>query len=110
MTRISWLDFWLIELEDMKLDLKAGLEDVATLGEAREDCLVHAAGYTRYLLAVVEMHIAQHPSRLRRPRQNSEGGWIRHHQRFGRALYFAHAKSAALREYRKHGAVRGVFG
>jgi hypothetical protein len=80
------------------------------LGEPLQRAAIKMAGRERHRLAVGEIDVAQHPPRLRRPRQHAEGGGIGDHQKVAAALHLGHAEAAAGREDRKRRLVRGVLG
>ncbi len=99
-----------LDVEDMKFDFKTGDEIIATCAEIAEHLLVEVARRERHRTSVGEMHVAQNPAGLRRPRQYPKRAGIGDHQHVGRALHFRNAEAATGGEHRKHRLVRRVLG
>src|ERR1700722_2730314 len=110
LARILRRHFGGFELEDVALDFKSGQEIVAARFELREHLLIEMAGRERDRPPVGEIDIAQQPAGRRRPWQHAKAQGIRYHQNVCGAFHLLHAETAACREHRKDGLVRGILG
>ena len=99
-----------LDREEMELDLEAGDEVVAPLGEPVDRLAAYAPGRERHRRAVRKVDVAQHPSGRRRPGEDPEGAGIGDHHEIAGAGHLAHSEAAALGEHRIDRPVRRVLG
>ncbi|MGY3646098.1 hypothetical protein ACVWW2_001389 [Bradyrhizobium sp. LM4.3] len=95
LSRILRAHMRVVELEDVEFDLEACNEIVAAASKLVERLAIKRARRKRHGPAVVEIEVAEHPARRRRPWQNTKSGGIGDHQHVGRALHLLHAEAAA---------------
>ena len=99
----------LLDLEEMEFDFEAGEEAVARLAELRQCLLADMARAEWHRAAVGEDDVAQHPARVRCPRQHTERGGIRQHHHVGRTFPLLGAEGSAGAPDREHRSMGGVL-
>ena len=84
-----------LQLEQMEFDFEAGEEIEARRLQPRQRVAKNLPRRERHRLAVWEIHIAQQPAGIRRPRQHLERRRVGHHDEIAAALHFRHVEAAA---------------